>query len=1084
MKIKKRFIIGAVLLLTLLMMTLVMCGEEEEPKGSVKSITITVNGRHEAGIRLYQGTPLTLAAEVQTENGAGNGVTWYIENKAQPGTQFININGNNATFIIDYDEYTLNTKPDDPLILTIIARSTFDTKKFAQLFVTIRVREPRLAVPSNLVLNAQGDISWTPVSDSGISEYSLQLYKDGDKYGEPETIDKYLSSHSLRDKMRSAGHGVYNVTLKAIGNAPSTPLPSETPAGIVFNSKPSALSNERRVILPKVTELIWYESGSARWKNLDTRENQIAQQYEVKLFKDGNTAPIHTVMVNNKSYDEPQINYNFAFGRDPESPAKPEDKSVPAEAGVRYWFTVKPILRPGLNDPLMLPEEESSTSNRSPYSALGGNIDVNLEKPDDNPSKVNAIIKGTVNSNTIYVAGSANGRMAWSTDGRIWNYAASATAVFVADSVNAIAFGNGRFLAVGDRGKMAYSDDGKEWKLSPSFTTTGRNLTAVTYAFGKFFVGGEDGLMRHSTTGISAWGNIAGSGVDKNNNLFEGASSIRAILASNTHPSGPMILAFCTRARVARAVGTAGATSFSGTSGWEQINTITNGGSNSRNLRRGAVREDGYIVLILQEEGGWSPYSATRGNTGWVWAQHGAGSGVQTITYGGGRFYLGSTQGRLTIYTPSISTITGAAANPATPGGTWQAIPVGLEPGQTLFTREETITALCLMDSGDLIMAGPGKFTVRPAVTTVIPPPSTAVIGIKSSYENVDWQKHIQYKAGIHSHTNRSDGANTVSQMIEDHYTKGYDIYAITDHNVVNSDWTTPHRVSYGTDTPITQQRYEEISRGEGRNNRKMTRIPFTNEQSRVDHFNTYFANWNNPGSGATLYNSIMSAQQVGGISHFNHPGREIYEIRDTVFEPDNVAFEMVNQSTYISKYVGHFFEFESLIGMEIVNQRDRYKFDRIIYDNVLKQTMPVGRFVWAFCNDDSHALGMTGFSYNVLIMPENNLANIKSALINGNFYGIARVLRRELGANFSGQGEPPVIRNIAVDNNNMTISITAQNAESIVWIADGEEIQKGGNSDTLRVRSYPGKINSYVRAYITGKGGVAFTQPFRILYN
>ena len=137
---------------------------------------------------------------------------------------------------------------------------------------------------------------------------------------------------------------------------------------------------------------------------------------------------------------------------------------------------------------------------------------------------------------------------------------------------------------------------------------------------------------------------------------------------------------------------------------------------------------------------------------------------------------------------------------------------------------------------------------------------------IISPYECVDWETWDQYKASLHIHTKRSDGGNTLAETIEELYRLNYDIVAITDHNVVNRDWTS------GLDA-VSQERYEEISAGAGRNNRKMLRIPNTNEQSNSDHVNTFFFNYNN--SSAEEYSSyIKSANDTKAISRFNHPGR------------------------------------------------------------------------------------------------------------------------------------------------------------------------------------------------------------------
>lgn len=43
-------------------------------------------------------------------------------------------------------------------------------------------------------------------------------------------------------------------------------------------------------------------------------------------------------------------------------------------------------------------------------------------------------------------------------------------------------------------------------------------------------------------------------------------------------------------------------------------------------------------------------------------------------------------------------------------------------------------------------------------------------------------------------------------------------------------------------------------------------------EQSIVDHINSFFADFNNT-SGATMANTIESVEKLGGITHINHPG-------------------------------------------------------------------------------------------------------------------------------------------------------------------------------------------------------------------
>jgi len=120
---------------------------------------------------------------------------------------------------------------------------------------------------------------------------------------------------------------------------------------------------------------------------------------------------------------------------------------------------------------------------------------------------------------------------------------------------------------------------------------------------------------------------------------------------------------------------------------------------------------------------------------------------------------------------------------------------------------------------------------------------------ITSPYEGINWGTYGQYKAALHTHTTRSDGANTLAQMIEEKYRQNFDIVAITDHNALNASWTT----GLGR---MTVERYEEIKAvlGDDGKWRGMLMISGANEQSRGEHMNSFFANFNNAG-GSTLEN-------------------------------------------------------------------------------------------------------------------------------------------------------------------------------------------------------------------------------------
>ena len=365
---------------------------------------------------------------------------------------------------------------------------------------------------------------------------------------------------------------------------------------------------------------------------------------------------------------------------------------------------------------------------------------------------------------------------------------------------------------------------------------------------------------------------------------------------------------------------------------------------------------------------------------------------------------------------------------------------------------------------------------------------SANIYTITNPYENVDWYSTHQFKADFHAHSTNSDGSNLTREMVEDHYKKDYDILAMTDHDYTTENWD---KVARG---PINPERKTEIEAGVARGGKGMIELEFTNEQSVVDHINSFFADFNNR-SGATMASTIASVEALGGITHLNHAGR----YTGAVTGGNTEGLTGINASSapsVIQKYVDLFETYPSLVGMEIINKVDNEsRYDRILWDNILTEMMPHGRFVWGFSNDDSHSLDATGYSWNVMLMPALNQAETRKAMETGAFYAVSRVDRVERindvlrnGSSAPGNGtsatlylleQPtPSITNIVVDNANGSISITGKFFDEIEWIADGEKIATGS---TINLNDYQGVINSYVRAQLKSDTGIAFTQPFGV---
>lgn len=349
---------------------------------------------------------------------------------------------------------------------------------------------------------------------------------------------------------------------------------------------------------------------------------------------------------------------------------------------------------------------------------------------------------------------------------------------------------------------------------------------------------------------------------------------------------------------------------------------------------------------------------------------------------------------------------------------------------------------------------------------------------INNPYAGVNWDTYGQYKADFHAHSNESDGSPQPADTINEHYKKGYDILALTDHNVMNTTWNRKDDPTGKGRTYLTDERLQEITYGTDRDGRGMVAIQNSDEQSVSDHLNTFFTPFNNE-AGATLESNIAKTQELGGICHINHPGR-YYGGSNT---SGTAGEDAANNPANIKKYVDLFMKYDACVGMEIINKLDGDSYsDRILWDNILQETMPEGRFVWGFSNDDTHSNEATGHSYNMMLMPANNPVEVRKAMENGAFYASAHVAKREgytiTDHSIINDYQPPVITNIEVDQDEDTITIEGDHYHTVEWIADGKVIATG---NTIDLNDYEGKVHSYVRAQLKGDEGISFTQPFGV---
>ena len=380
---------------------------------------------------------------------------------------------------------------------------------------------------------------------------------------------------------------------------------------------------------------------------------------------------------------------------------------------------------------------------------------------------------------------------------------------------------------------------------------------------------------------------------------------------------------------------------------------------------------------------------------------------------------------------------------------------------------------------------------------------------IVSPYEDVIWEGEGAwgaYKGSLHSHTTYSDGNIDLATMVKEYYNRDYDFLANADHGVTGVEWNkAPKKVllySYqkllGYDVAhLTDEEYVAITTGtyptaDGtvRNN-GMTCVVGANELNNMtltkSHVNAFFIP-SNVGNGYGGWengfeDAVKFTDKHGGLSVINHPG-DWLESRgniSSVSDPKNV------------KYFGDIIlKYDSCLGIEVFNETNSVTpFDRILWDNLLMYTLPYGKNVIGFSNTDAHTVENIDSSFNIFMMEENNVENIKETMQSGASFMVTREL--PCGNDIIGPAEGfdmkntdvpyPVFTKVAVDGHKVTVK--AENASTVQFIANGEVIYSteiGAGEVTLDLDTVEGAENfQYVRAEAFGEGGICLTQALVI---
>lgn len=309
-------------------------------------------------------------------------------------------------------------------------------------------------------------------------------------------------------------------------------------------------------------------------------------------------------------------------------------------------------------------------------------------------------------------------------------------------------------------------------------------------------------------------------------------------------------------------------------------------------------------------------------------------------------------------------------------------------------------------------------------------------------YESVDWEQDGRHHGNFHTHTTESDGKQDPATVIDRYHGIGHDVLAITDHDKVTWPWS-----KFGRDA------------------KDMGMVPVQgNELSSHHHTLSLFSGLD--AKTKDLEASLKQIQAGDGLGVLAHPGR-YWKLKD-----GKVPTEVRD------RYLAFYNTYDKLIGMEVVNQGDRYPQDRALWDAVLAELMP-GRPVWGMANDDSHNESHIGLNTTVLLLPEHTEQAVRTALESGAYYFTT------VTSHPKGERDPkgvPVIQRIGYDKRPNTITIDALCAgktlpdSAFKWITTGGEVVADGPVLTLGEEL---GVRNYVRCEIRGTGGTAYTQPF-----
>lgn len=273
---------------------------------------------------------------------------------------------------------------------------------------------------------------------------------------------------------------------------------------------------------------------------------------------------------------------------------------------------------------------------------------------------------------------------------------------------------------------------------------------------------------------------------------------------------------------------------------------------------------------------------------------------------------------------------------------------------------------------------------------------------------------------------------------------------------------------------------------------------------------------------------TVGNAYNAGAYTHINHVGEwtdgngdpsvysdswiSDYVLIFTRYCPNRTTYTADDNSWNHTNVTGQRVK-KGVIGMELVNTSDnRTRNDRFyVYDASLKVLAPQGINMYGFCEDDSHEESDVNKNAQYFLVndgtawsPEDKAyygeqyqnasepwvgytGDITRSMTNGEFYACSVNSKNsyELGDGFNAAGPYPSLRYFNIDEESDQITLKVTNSSKVRLVADGNIVATKSISETdgetvvvFDLNAYENNINSYVRIYMTGKGGITYLQP------